>query len=67
MSEEHTYDSLLKLFRKQEYFPTKFVCRQCGTTVRYKDLECSECENTLVWCESSIVQRSNKVSYEIWV
>lgn len=67
MSSEVTKADLDRLFNEPQYKPCKFECRQCGAFVRYKDLECTECENMLMWCSPSIVQRANKVSFTIMV
>lgn len=64
---ESVKDALNRLFKKPDYQPCKFECRNCGTVVHYKELECTECGNMLAWCEPSIVQRENKISYTIMV
>ena len=67
MAEEHTYESMLRLFRPSDYYPMKFVCRTCESVVRYGDVYCSSCDKMLIWCEGRIRQRDNKVSFEIKV
>ena len=44
------YKQLQKLFKEPVYHPTKFVCKACENTLKWRDLYCSACDRTVEWC-----------------